>query len=265
METQFSYDWAKDPPAWWSDWQMLVDGELDPDQSGTLLQTIDRSTDGWKRCALWLLDEYYLKRELTALAGANREPLRTKEPSDVRKTRRLTPRARWPSMAVSILVLASFLIGVGLSLALNQLYRTTSRRASPTTSIVATGDAKLATPQTDEGNTDTSIDARDRTAASAGPILARVPLPLDENEPPLWVDIPVRYAVQELSQGDSACPAEQWNELLQKVVGLGSRVHQENHLYGFQLDDQHQLWVPVVDWRIEIPENADLSSVFKEP
>ena len=51
----------------------LVDGSLSTAELASLIDSLDRSADGWKNCAMTFLEQQFLRKEMDALVGASND------------------------------------------------------------------------------------------------------------------------------------------------------------------------------------------------
>lgn len=101
---------------------MLIDGELDDAERRDVLSQLDAEPDGWRRCALAFLEAQSWREEMRTIS---------KEPVEVVA---LAPRSR-PSRQRILAVLAvaaSFLLALGLGLAIGKRFDQDSPLAPPT-------------------------------------------------------------------------------------------------------------------------------------
>ncbi|GIW93990.1 MAG: hypothetical protein KatS3mg110_2031 [Pirellulaceae bacterium] len=253
-----------DFPDWWDDWQLLVDGELESTRRPELLRRIDQTPDGWRQCAIALLDEWYLKQELQQLAAA---PPRLYEPAGGATLPQRAPDTRnvlWPIAAAVCLALVAFTAGYSLSQWRSGKLAELARQAPAGKSLVEptrqAPDRSMAGANRERHSLESEV-----WAATGEPLFwINVPLPLDEGQDPTWVRIPIQYAVTYPGEVVVDAAREPLDRLAKKIATLGGDVHRKSYWYGYQLGESCQLWVPVEDWRGSMPENVDWQSLFEE-
>lgn len=211
---------------------LLVDGELPESDRRNLLMTLDDLPGGWRRCALAFLEAQSWKQAL----GTIRQESMSQTPPARTIRRRGFPGGTWGTL---IAVAASFLIALGLGLALREVWRP-GGVPGPSPSEVAVQPQRPGPP----------APKTDEPQAPASPAL-----PGDD-----WqlVTVPVgmgaggsesiQLPARELNHVD-----EQWAEQIAPTIpaewlraleASGHEVRRSRRLLPFRMDDGRQLVVP---------------------
>lgn len=221
---------------------LLVDGELDESRRRELLEQLEQSPDGWRRCALAFLEAQSWRREMPSLLPAS-------VPTVAPPQRPRTPKRRaWRSLtAVAVGFLLSFVAGMAAEAVMR-----------PNPVLVENTPPKPAAPQTKDAASPSVQDnslAMSQSDASESVIEPAEPfVPLDEitlqvregpDSPPREVRLPVVDAevVSEewLQGGPRAVPSE----LVELFRQLGHDVTQQRQLVSFALNDGRRVLVPI--------------------
>ena len=219
-----------------SELDRLVDGELSPEETRDLLEVIEETPGGWKKCALAFLEAQAWQQTLRTLAASPTRP-RTEQRSQARR--------RWPGAVLPALTtLAAMLLGIVLG-----------SRLHP----------DAANPHQATG---TSPSAR------SGPPLASSASPVSSDGGPwqLVVDSSAGRAIVPVYSPTDRRLAEAWEEdtghwwMVLREAGVP--IDERQRWYGVALGEGRQVWLPVreVRWRggISNTRSPDLNRRLQE-
>lgn len=277
---------------WWADWEELVDGELDLPRQSALFEEIDRQPGAWKTCALWLLAEMRLQRQLRAFVEASRvddhsaddhSPTGRRVPV-LPASRAFTKRFAWQrwSVAVALVVLA-FTVGW-----VSAMYsaRTPVRPIADTTTNPQTSSvsAVQTLPQASSSRTvsgenpirsehvivlspwnNLETPSQDRLPMSW--VNVYLPDPVTEHMHPLRVpvwDISNRTVRQETMRQESEGDQNRWEQFVKDVNQQGGTVHRTEHWIAVDLDGDRYALIPVENWELDLPAGVSLTRLLKE-
>ena len=199
---------------------LLVDGELSESQRRELLAGLDDEPDGWRRCALALLEAQCWQNEFGSMVGELDE--------SAPALRRSPPRRRHvgPLLAVA----ASFLVALLLGSQLQPLWRGQPVDPAPQPQVAdVTDDIVEPVPQpADTPSTPWQMVSLDAVDGSGEP----VQLPAIERE---TID-------QQWLQGR---PTAMPDEVLQALQQSGHRIRQHRQWLPLRMKDGRRLVVPV--------------------
>ncbi|NOX56518.1 MAG: hypothetical protein GXP27_19160 [Planctomycetes bacterium] len=243
----------------------LVDGELDEQHERALLARLDRTPDGWRRCALAFLEARAWRRDMGRLIQA----AHTDDAALVRS--RPARKPVWHTTRL-LAVCASWLVAFGLGAGLMWLTdasrsptpssRTTIRRAEP---VAAAHTAQTPTSRSQRAETqdrqpgpvaarskqfDTAEDQavkKTATPSEAGSLRLLVQHRSGETE---VLDVPVVDVLnaEELWRSQQRTAAERLRERLER---LGHRVRTQRWLIPVPLRDGRQLVLPVEELDVQ--------------
>ena len=94
---------------------LLVDGELSESDRHALLSSLDGSPEGWRRCALAFLEAQAWKEQMRSISGGRASE---RQPAPAVRRRRFRGGS-WGTLAA---MAASFLVAIGLSLLVHNLW-----------------------------------------------------------------------------------------------------------------------------------------------
>jgi hypothetical protein len=247
----------------------LADGELDPGERQRLLSRLDRQPDGWRRCAVALLEAQCWRDEMSALtrqAAASRSP---NAPSETRRTREGAVMRR-PSGGRLVALAASLLVAFFCGLMVRDVW------TEPGVSRYQ------AAEDADAPHGDSPSVPRDEPANRRGPLLpaeqeqhvVAEPSPAAQEVARDAVDDSITFYVQ-TGQGSATQrvrvplvsanriaavePVPSWltpdrpplpNPLMRQLEQTGHEVHWQRRYAPLQLDDGRKFVFPVDDLKI---------------
>ena len=240
---------------------LLVDGELDDGRRRELLAGLDKTSDGWRRCALAFLEDQCL-RQTCGSAGADlkSKPMTAspaRKPSDIKPSDRAQYRRRPKTVAKAagmlLTVAATFLITLGLGSMIwnadqqghlgtsggqQQAGITAAQIAEPTDPRdgALVHDKEVVLPGTYQ--TVTITDKRPDGTKRSIQLPAVVQNGIDETR---------------LRETPFAIPTE----LVQSFQKAGHNVHQSRRLVPFRMKDGRRLVVPVDQLDVQYVGNQD--------
>lgn len=216
---------------------LLVDGELSEIQRRNLLSSLDKSPDGWRRCALAFLEAQCWKRDFCGVLPRRDETLAPQHPpvSAAPEPASRTPATRpgFPrrSLGTFLAIAASFLIALGIGTQIRPGWRSdgASGPQPPQT-------AGVAGPSRSGAGSRLGTEFR----RSVQPVTL-----VSQTDPARSVQVPA----EESDRWDAGC----WHgdlptvpdELLQALTRTGHEVRRSRQFVPVPLQDGRQLFVPV--------------------
>ncbi|HID22194.1 MAG TPA: hypothetical protein EYP14_07310 [Planctomycetaceae bacterium] len=238
----------------------LVDGELDERQQRALLARLDRTPDGWRRCALTFLEDRAWRRQMSRLI----QPVHNEDSARVRSRRVRKPT--WQTtrlLAVCASWLAAFGLGAGW-MWLTEAGRSPEapRRAEPVAAVQSAQTPSSPSRRAEiQGHQPSSVSAgaapvdaaKDQAVTTTGGPSRAESLRLlvqhrsGETE---VLDVPVVDVLnaEELWRTQQRTAAERLRERLER---LGHRVRTQRWLIPVPLRDGRQLVLPVEELDVQ--------------
>lgn len=203
---------------------LLVDDELGESQRRDLLQRLEQSPGGWRRCALAFLEAQCWKKELGAVA---REPERMASPTP--RVSQRAPAFRW---GTPLAMAASFLVALGLGVVWNGGWQ----GRTPLSGQLAT--TTVSQPQTAVGP---------GSPASAAPAWQMVTLAADRGQGDEERSIRLPAMQRDRIDQDwlNSIPASIPPEVLRALKNTGHEVRQSRQLVPVEMRDGRRLVVPL--------------------
>lgn len=222
-------------------YDLLVDGELLPDQRRDLLNQLDLQPDGWRRCALAFLEAQSFRAALGPLAAQRKEATATPASAGrERRTRGGFSRMPWVGLAAGLLVAFTLGLATGRNLPaqrgpLHEVAKQNSKNVSQPLVSESSSREKVASNDSDRADGDAALDE----------LVATLSFDLGDGSAQTEVEVPVveRQDIDEawLEQQPSAMPPY----VQQRLERLGYQVQQQRTFLPFSLEDGRQLVVPV--------------------
>lgn len=235
----------------------LVDGELSEQQRRTLLESLDTTPDGWRRCALTFIEAQELQRVLPALAtedvSVSQDKVRVRAASRSRTT--TFPFGSLLAMAASVLV--AFTLGlVARGTWPSSSGASTSQVVDATPSVEAQGGDVQVVEKPWEPLTPAKQDTPSSEPTGNEPAKAKAP----EDRVPVWSNValamndaegepPVEWLMAEGEAIDLQWlyrqPSALSEDVIQQIEQLGHEVNVVRELFPVRLQDGRQGIVPV--------------------
>ncbi|MHC4398101.1 MAG: hypothetical protein ACYTG0_00300 [Planctomycetota bacterium] len=218
---------------------LLADGELSEPERRDLLQSLDDTPDGWRRCALAFLESQSWRQQMPAI----RDQGVSESPAPGPVGRSSLPRSAWGTL---LAMAACFFVALGLVLAVRSFW-TASPAAGPPKMTVGSAEGpdkpglghdpteSLPAPDTPGGSWElvTLPVAGDQRGEESIQVWARQSDRLDERWP---------------EDFRSAMPPR---ELLEALRESGHQIRQRRRLLPVPMEDGRQLVVPLQQFEVE--------------
>lgn len=277
--------WLDELPEWYPEWEQVMDGELDEPSRQALFKRIDQHPGGWKICAMSLLWEHSLRREVRTIVEASRQqavadgtswlsahPVHTELPctsvAEARPPRTGRAFRRWiGAVAVAASLVLAFSLGWLVSARLDRLGDSVAALSSQENSR-ARQEPSQQGPHT-ELDRDKGALAQ-RTDPGTGPSPWRwitVSLPRGNTSRLEPTEVPVREALVLDQAFDAAQSAEETARIQQLIDAIGNQggtVGIQRRWVTVELEPDTYAVIPIEQWDIELPETASLASLLKE-
>lgn len=221
---------------------MLVDGELSEEERRRLLLSLEKTRDGWRRCALAFLEARSWKESVAEI------PRQAPRPG-VRKESR---RRAAPRLGTSLAMAASFLLALLLGLGIDNMLKSPSPHASP--NQFASTSAAQAPLKTGPAE----IPSGEAVPRNAAPY-QYVTLPVPEaaaGDSPL-IELPVSPR-SELDKGWlSSVPFAVPESVVQSLQQRGHEVRQQRHVISYMTEDGRPVVFPVDEVQLQYVGSRD--------
>lgn len=220
---------------------LLVDGELADSQQRDLLEQLDRTPDGWRRCALAFLEAQSWTKDLQGIT-------RHSEPQ--MPAMATAARRAWPKFTSGTLLgmAGSFLVALTLGLIFRDLWPSPGRPGpAPSPLAASDGSPDSVVPQPQETETVRSDAVAEPTTPVSPAEVQYVTLPLTAGPDGAAdsIRLPVvardRFDESWLQEPPSAMPGD----LVKALRRSGHRVLQRRGLMPWAMKDGRRLVVPV--------------------
>jgi len=221
---------------------MLVDGELSEEERRKLLLSLEKTRDGWRRCALAFLEARSWKESLAEIPRQAPRPEVRKESG-----RRAVPRFGTP-----LAMAASFLLALLLGLGIDNMLESPAPH-SPPNQVASTGAARA--PLQAGPAAIASGEAAPRNIAPYQYVTLPVPEAAASDSPLIELPVSPRSEIDKgwLSSVPFAVP----ESVVQSLQQRGHEVRQQRHVIPYVTEDGKPVVFPVDEVQLQYVGNRD--------
>lgn len=276
--------WLDELPEWYPEWEQVMDGELDEASRQALFKRIDQHPGGWKMCAMSLLWELSLRREMRTILEASRQQAVADGTYwlPARRVHRELPcisvgeRLPYPGRAfrrwIGTAAVAASLV---LAFSLGWLVSARLDRLGDSVAALSPQEDSRAGQELGQPGLHTELDrhkgaSAQRREPDAAPSPWRsvtVSLPRGNTSRLELTEVPVREVLvldQAFDPAQSAEETARMQQLIDAIGNQGGMVGMQRRLVTVELDPDTYAVIPIEQWDIELPETASLASLLKE-
>lgn len=227
--------------------ERLADGELSPAEYRELLSSLDDQPDGWRRCALALLEAQALGSDLSAIRQAPAPPAPLAEAPVTTVDR----PGDWSQRTWQGLYFAT--IAASLALAFYMGSWTNGWNDPSGAGSIATNVERSRSNQRDEPKASPRTSTAPQTAlVQEDAPLGNLQLVVDGERNPQRVTVPV-YGQDQIEHWNTVNKPVLSPQVIEQLEQAGHKIDHRQQWLRIDTDDGRQVLVPVDDYRIQPP------------